>query len=78
MYLLTLQIDGVPVDISQVEDAYILDKDGKRAQMQTDLSKVEMINWEGLNLPVQSKQELITYKKILSRDVDLIDIKQIG
>ena len=78
LYLLTLNLDGVFVDISQIEDAYVVDKDGNRKKMDTDISKAQRVNWEGLNLTVQNKQELIEYKRLLRRDTDLMDIEQIG
>lgn len=33
---------------------------------------------EGITLPVLRKEPLVAYKKILARDTDLIDIKQIS
>lgn len=78
LYLFTLSLDGVLVDISQIEDAYVVDNDGNRKRMDTDISRTSNISWEGLNLPVQNKEELVEYKRLLGRDIDLIDIEQIG
>ena len=35
------------------------------------------MNLEGIEVPVQDKKELIIYKKILSRDIDLEDTRKI-
>lgn len=78
LYLLTLKLDDTLVDISQVEDAYVFDNKGKRVRMNTNISNAEFISWEDINLPLQNKKELLGYKKILNRDIDLIDIEQMG
>lgn len=74
--LINLNIDGVPVDISQTEDSYVFSKDVGKTKMEPDLSRAVSVNYEGLNLLVQDKAELIRYKTLAGRDVDLIDIEQ--
>ena len=77
IYLMTLKINGVNVDISQAEESYVIGKSGIKTKIETDLSKVELIEIDDLELPIQNKKVLIKYKKILSRDVDLEDVTQI-
>ncbi len=45
---------------------------------QPEVMSAETHSVEGIELPVQSKESLIAYKKILGRDTDLIDIEQIS
>lgn len=76
LYLMTLKFDDVLVDISQIEDAYIIDKNGQRVKMTTDLANAVVVNWEGTDLSVQAKNELIEYKKLLNRPTDITDIQE--
>ena len=76
LYLITLNIDGVPVDISQTEDSYVFGKDTRKTKIESDLSRAVSVNYEGLGLLVQNKAELIRYKTLAGRDADLIDIEQ--
>jgi hypothetical protein len=41
----------------------------------TDFSKVSFIKIYGLKLPIIEYEDLIAYKKTLSRPVDLVDVK---
>lgn len=77
IWLLTLKIDGVPVDISQVEDFYFCSTNSEKVLMSPDLSKSVFIDFDGIKIPVENKDELIKYKKILARETDLADTKQI-
>lgn len=76
IWLMTLRIDGVGVDISQAQESYFVNKTGKKIRMDGDLSKTKIVDIDGVEVPVQDKKELIAYKKIIGRDTDLIDIKQ--
>ena len=78
IWLLSLRIDGITVDMTQAENSYYLGKDGTRTRMDADLSKAKIINIEGIEVPVEDKEELISYKKITARDTDLDDIRQIS
>ena len=78
LYLLILSVYGVSVDISQLERACIYDVRGERVEMQSDIARAKNIAWEDMALPVQDKQELITYKTILNRDIDLSDIQEMS
>lgn len=78
IWLITLHIDGISVDISHAEESYFVGKDGNKIRMDADVSKAKLLNLEGINVPVEDKEELIAYKKIIARDTDLIDIEQIS
>ncbi len=76
IYVMTLTINGVEVDISQAEENYVIDKKGNKFGYNVDLSKAKLIDIEGVGIPVEDKTELINYKTILARETDLIDIEQ--
>ena len=78
LWLLTLKIDGVPVDISQADECYFGDGKSEKIRSDADLSKAQFMNFDGIGIPVTSKAELIEYKKVLARETDLVDIKQIS
>ncbi len=42
LYLMTIKIDGVPVDFDQIEETYYVGKDGQKIRMDPDLSKAKM------------------------------------
>jgi hypothetical protein len=77
IYVMTLQINGVQVDFSQIEENYQIDKHGNRIGGCYDFSKAKGLEIEGIRLPVEDKEELVAYKKIIGRDTDLIDVRQI-
>lgn len=77
IYVMTLKIDGVEIDISQAEENYIIDEEGKKIGGDADISNARIMEIDGIEVPVEDKDELISYKRILGRDTDLIDIKQI-
>lgn len=77
-WTMVLEIDGVLVDIGQAEDCYMFGEDGKKIEMGTDLSHPTMVKFESMNLPVEPKDELVYYKKVLGRETDLIDIEQMA
>lgn len=75
LYLMTLEYNGQEIDISGAHQAKILDKARCIWEtISTDFSKVTYLNIDGLMLPVISRDELIRYKKILARPVDLLDL----
>jgi len=77
LWILKLDIKGVPIDINQVEDSRIKSKEGEWI-LQPDTLEYEMRAVGGVELPVQSKASLIAYKKLIDRDTDLIDVEQIS
>lgn len=77
IWMMKLEIRGVPIDINQVEEVYIISKTGERTLQPSDMD-TEPIEFEGMTLPVLKKVPLIAYKKRLGREVDLIDIQQLS
>jgi hypothetical protein len=77
IWMMKLEIKGVPIDINQVEDVYLISKTGERT-LQPSAMDTEPKVVEGMTIPVLRKEPLIAYKKILGRDTDLIDIEQIS
>jgi hypothetical protein len=76
-WVLKLEIQGVPIDISQIEDVLIRSKDGRWIR-QPETMNSQIMEIEGMSVPVQDKEGLIEYKKIMRRDIDLVDIEQIS
>lgn len=77
LWMMTLNVYGVPVDINQIEGSRVYSKeDGWVELPQTMNTKVVKV--EGVEIPVQKKEDLIAYKKLLSRPTDLDDISQIS
>ena len=77
MWLLTIIIDEVNIDISQAEKSYFINKKGKKIKMDSDISKAKIITIGQTRIPIQKKKELVAYKKIIGRKTDLLDIQQI-
>ena len=77
MWLLSLEIEGVPVDISQAQESYFLKSDGMKVRMDTEITHAQPQQLGDLRVPVQRKDELLAYKQIIARDTDLQDILQI-
>lgn len=78
MYLLTLVIDGVPIDVGQAEGNFYKTPDGESIRLDSHIEKAKLIDIGGIKVFVQDKEELIRYKSIMARDEDLEDIKQIA
>lgn len=77
LILVTLKYKEQEIDICG-DNVRIHDhSNGEWKSSTTDFSKVEMKELYGINVPVIRKEDLITYKKILGRKVDLEDIKAI-
>lgn len=77
LWILKLDIRGVPIDINQIEDSRIKSKTGEWIPQPEEM-EYGTRTIEGIALPVQSKESLIAYKKLIARDTDLIDIEQIS
>jgi hypothetical protein len=76
IYVMTLKIRGVIIDIGQAEESYVIDKNGNKIGGVSDLNKAKIMKIDGMAIPVEDKDELIKYKQILGRDTDLIDITE--
>lgn len=75
IYLMKLNINGVLVDISQIENAYCL-KNGKKFKINSSIANRIVVNTLGINIKVQDAKELIEYKLMVGRDTDLLDVKE--
>lgn len=77
IYLMTLRYKDQDIDLSGAHQGSIYYQKNKTwIKFITDFSAVEYKEIMELKLPVISRKELIAYKKILARSVDLLDIKQ--
>lgn len=77
IWMMKLSIEGVPVDINQIEETRIRSAEGDREWvLQLTVMRTESKTIDGIELPVQIKRDLIAYKKVLSRDTDIEDIRQ--
>jgi len=76
--LLTVEFKGQEIGINVAEDAKIFDSIGGRwISTEIDFSDFCLLKVEGVDVPVMPLERLIKYKRILARDVDLQDIKEI-
>lgn len=78
LMLMTLRYENQEIDISGAFNAKIFDKVTKKwVPLITDFSKSVMLNIFDIETPVIPLEDLIAYKKILARDVDIDDISLI-
>lgn len=78
VWIMKLTVEGVRVDINQVEETRIRSAEGDREWvLQLTVMRTEQKTIEGIELPVQRKEDLIAYKEVIGRDTDLEDIRQI-
>ncbi len=79
LQLMTLVYKNQEIDIGGSNNVMIFNSNNKQwLSLKTDFMKTDMIEIYGIRVPIIVKEELIKYKKILSREVDKIDIKQIS
>lgn len=76
-WLMMFEIDGVLVDISQIEDWYYKSPKGEKKLMTAIPENAQMMEVAGIRLPVVKKDVLIDYKRTVARSTDLEDVKQI-
>ncbi len=77
LWLMTLSIDGIEVEINQVEDAFAITKDGCRVPFSTNLSRAERREFSGIEVMVQPLEDLIAYKSLLGREADIVDLSSL-
>lgn len=77
LWMMTLNIEGVSVDINQVEESYAFDRNGRRHHLPDNLRDTEFKYIEDIKFPVQNKKNLVDYKRLCGRDTDLIDVEEI-
>ena len=74
--LLTLKYQGQRIDLSSSENAKMYNSITKKWQCcETDYADYEKKEIYGLVVPVIKRQELIEYKKIIGRPIDLEDVE---
>lgn len=78
LWVLTMVIDGMSVDISQAEESYCIKASGAKVRMDARIAHAKLCAIDGYRVPVQDKEELIAYKKITGRDIDLVDVEQVS
>lgn len=77
IYLLSLRYKDQDIDLGGAYHTSIYDQKNKTwIKLVTDFSAIEYKEIMGVKLPVIAREELIAYKKILARPVDLLDIQQ--
>ncbi len=74
LMLLRLLVQGVEVDINQVEDAFGFTPEGIRFSFDTNLDRARQIEFFGLSLFLQPLEDLIAYNKLLERTAALRDL----
>lgn len=78
LYLMTLNYKGQEIDLSGAYCTKILDeKTGQWQTLPDYLSNSVMMTLFEVELPIIACEDLLAYKKMLAREVDLIDIKKI-
>lgn len=76
LFLMTLNYNGQEIDLCGTNKTKMYNmKDKVWVKQNIDLSKSTHTNIYGLYLPIVSRDELLAYKKIVARDVDLLDSK---
>ena len=79
LFLMTLCYQGQNIDIGGAYEVRIFNQNKNKWQkLRADLIKTNTVEVYGIEVPVIKKDKLIKYKKMLARDVDKIDIKQIS
>lgn len=78
LMLMTLNYQGQDIDLSGADSTRIYDEKAHEwILLNEDLLKATQKNIFDLDLPVIPLINLVYYKKILAREVDLIDIQQV-
>jgi hypothetical protein len=68
------EIDGVPIDVSQAEEAYAR-AGGRRGPLGTRLELRQRVPVLDLEVWVQPLGELIAYKELIGRSADVADLR---
>ena len=71
-----LEYEGQKIELSDSDNTRIFDpQTGQWVAQIIDYGASEMLELYGIPIPVMPKAQLAAYKKILSREVDLVDLK---
>ena len=67
--------EGVKVEVGNADGAQIFDAQNKAwVALNIDFSRFETVHLLGLELPLMLKEDLVWYKSLLSRPVDIEDV----
>ncbi len=78
IFLMTLSYKGQEMDFSALR-AKIFDRSERKWRvLKANLATAKTMEAYGLKVLVVNKEELIRYKKVLSRDEDLTDVEQLS
>jgi hypothetical protein len=70
--------EGVKVEVGCAEDVRLFDADKQAwVSLQIDFSRYQTMHFLGLELPIMLKDDLVQYKSVLSRTVDVQDVRAI-
>ncbi|AUG54177.1 hypothetical protein [Thalassospira marina] len=70
--------DGIKIEIGSDDRPLIQNgASGEWCALEIDYASAEQRNIAGLTIPVMARGQLVAYKRILQRNVDLIDIADI-
>jgi GNAT superfamily N-acetyltransferase len=76
LQLMRGEIEGVPFDVSQAEDAFAR-VGGKRVSLGTNLERRQRTVVLGMETWVQPLSDLIAYKQLLGRHADLAELREL-
>lgn len=77
--LITLTYKGQDIDIAGAYEKKNFDKINKKwVNLPTNFSTSVYMDVYGLKVPVIAKDELIAYKKLIRRDVDIFDVEALS
>lgn len=76
LFLVTLSIDGISVDLSQVEDAFLIAQ-GVPHPLPATLASRQKQFLLGHEVWVQPLEQLIAYKRVIGRFADVADLEQL-
>lgn len=77
--LITLNYNGQDIDIAGAFGRKNFDKTNKKwINTPSNFGTSVYMDVFGLNVPIISKEDLIAYKKLIQRDVDIFDIKALS
>lgn len=78
LYVMTLCYQEQEIDLTSTDNVKIFNSlTGEWELLETELSKACRMEIMGINVPVIPKYDLLSYKKMLRRPVDLLDIDDI-
>lgn len=76
LLLATATLEGLSVDLGQVEDARVHASTGAWVPLRTVLERRERHAWEGRTIWVQPLADLVAYKRLLGRAADVEDLER--